>query len=53
MLALTVAACDVENDHEKINGSVDVAAGQPLKDATTVNGAIRVAEGRGAKKPRR
>ena len=51
MLALTVAACDDGdgNAHDKINGSVDVAAGQAAEDATTVNGAIRLAEGATAK----
>jgi len=48
-LALAGAACDVESDNERVNGSVNVAAGQPLQDATTVNGAIRVADGAAVK----
>jgi DUF4097 and DUF4098 domain-containing protein YvlB len=49
MLALTGVACDVESDGERVNGSVEVAAGQPLQDASTVNGAVRVAEGAAVK----
>lgn len=48
LLALAVVACDVGgggSDNDKINGAVDVAAGQPVADASTVNGAIRVAAG--------
>jgi DUF4097 and DUF4098 domain-containing protein YvlB len=47
MLALTVVACGEGDgsDHDKINGAVDVAAGQPADNASTVNGAIRVAAG--------
>ncbi len=48
-LALAGAACDVDSGNERVNGSVDVAAGQPVQDATTVNGAIRVAEGAAVK----
>jgi hypothetical protein len=44
-LALAGAACDVESDNDRVNGSVNVAAGQPVQDASTVNGAISVAEG--------
>ncbi len=49
ILALAGAACDVESDNERVNGSVNVEPGQPLQDATTVNGAIRVAEGAAVK----
>lgn len=48
-LALAGVACDVESDNDRVNGSVEVAAGQPVQDASTVNGAIRVAEGAAVK----
>jgi hypothetical protein len=41
-LALLTTAC---SGMGRINGSLDVAAGQPLSDARTVNGSIRVAPG--------
>lgn len=44
MLPMLVGvACVDSNDHDRVNGSVNVAAGQPLDDASTVNGAVHVA----------
>jgi hypothetical protein len=46
MLALCCIACDAEdgNSNDKVNGSVNVAAGQAADNASTVNGAIHVAD---------
>ncbi|MEO7149567.1 MAG: hypothetical protein ABIY40_06505 [Rhodanobacteraceae bacterium] len=41
LLAFT-AACDAGDGHDKVLGSVHVAAGQSPSDASTVNGAIRI-----------
>src|SRR5262245_23717728 len=49
MLALAGVACDIDSDSDRVNGSVEVAAGQPVQDASTVNGAVRVAEGAAVK----
>jgi DUF4097 and DUF4098 domain-containing protein YvlB len=37
-----VTGCDVGSGNSKVLGSVDVAAGSSVSDATTVNGAVRV-----------
>ncbi|MBV6417534.1 MAG: hypothetical protein CMLOHMNK_02264 [Steroidobacteraceae bacterium] len=44
LCAMLLAACVGPEGSDRVNGSVDVAEGQPLADASTVNGAIRVAE---------
>jgi DUF4097 and DUF4098 domain-containing protein YvlB len=46
LLALSCVACDADdgNSNDKVNGSVNVAAGQPADNASTVNGAIHVAD---------
>jgi DUF4097 and DUF4098 domain-containing protein YvlB len=49
IVALSGAACDVESDNDRVNGSVNVAAGQPAQDASTVNGTVRVADGAAVK----
>ncbi|HZF24761.1 MAG TPA: hypothetical protein VEZ88_00755 [Steroidobacteraceae bacterium] len=43
MLALSGVACDIEDGNDKVNGSINVAAGQAADNASTVNGAIHVA----------
>jgi len=43
--ALACAACVQGDGNDRINGAVNVAAGQPAADASTVNGAINVAAG--------
>src|SRR5579875_1991771 len=41
-LPLSVAACDRGDGNSKVLGSIDVASGSSVRDATTVNGAVRV-----------
>src|SRR5579875_1122973 len=41
-LPLSVAACDMGDGNSKVLGSIDVASGSSVRDATTVNGAVRV-----------
>lgn len=43
--ALACAGCIQGDGNERINGAVNVAAGQPAANASTVNGAINVAAG--------
>lgn len=43
LCATLLAACMGPGENDRVNGSVDVAEGQPLADASTVNGAIRIA----------
>ncbi|HNR23466.1 MAG TPA: hypothetical protein PKL49_10630 [Steroidobacteraceae bacterium] len=43
--ALACAGCLQGDGNERINGPVNVAAGQPAADASTVNGSIKVAPG--------
>ncbi len=43
--ALTCAGCIQGEGNDRINGAVNVAAGQSAMDASTVNGAINVAAG--------
>lgn len=47
LLAFTTAcvAGDNGNGASKINGSIQIGAGQPLSDASTINGSIRIAPG--------
>jgi len=49
LCAVLLAACSGSGGNERVNGSVDVAVGQPLADASTVNGAIHVAPGAAVK----
>lgn len=44
-LALPTLALAADNDVSHVNGSITIAAGQPLGDASTVNGSIHVAAG--------
>ncbi len=44
-LGLPLLASARDNDISKVNGSVQVAAGQPAGDVSTVNGAVRIADG--------
>ena len=39
-----------QNDIDKINGSVQVDAGQKVGDVSTVNGAVRIADGASLRK---
>ncbi|MGD9599489.1 MAG: hypothetical protein AB7G76_16220 [Steroidobacteraceae bacterium] len=43
LCAVLLAACMGPDGSERVNGSVEVAAGQPPADASTVNGRIRIA----------
>lgn len=43
LLSLTLAACNMGPGNNKVNGSVDVAAGTSVADASAVNGSIHVA----------
>jgi UDP-3-O-[3-hydroxymyristoyl] glucosamine N-acyltransferase len=44
-LALPLLAAAQDGDIDKINGSVQVEAGQKVGDVSTVNGAVRIADG--------
>lgn len=49
LCAVFLAACYGSGDNERVNGSVDIAVGQPLADASTVNGAVHVEPGAAVK----
>jgi len=41
-LPLALAACDMGSGHDKVLGSVDIAAGSSAANANTVNGAVNI-----------
>lgn len=52
LLPLALSACDAGNGHDKVMGSVDVAAGASVTDAATVNGSVNIEAGARARDAR-